>query len=274
MRKIYLIVLFSFNFYFLKAQNDTLPSKDSMVDIEQDCNASFFSSHEKVSSADKLMLVTKTNKIVSIKNFFATNEIGEQAKYVLADLDNDGKKELIIWNFTGCAHCCDEIYFFKNIASGKYQYARKVFAGNSCINDKNEISYDFYEQFGYFFTCYACAYEDSTETAPVPVRSITLKYKNGKLIVKAGDKELKSVIVDNLAKLSEKPYQKLNNDIDQDDGLRKEFALNLAVYYHSFGKNLIETKKLFDKYYRFLDSKKVWTQFVKTLSWIKKQNDF
>jgi hypothetical protein len=107
-----------------------------------------------------------------------------------------------------------------------------------------------------------------------PVHNIFLKYNKGKLLVVPGDNELRNQINDYLSKLSEEPYQKLQNDADQDDGLRKEFAFHFAVFYYSFGRNITETKKLFDKYYKYPDAKKAWTRFVSILSWTKKQNDF
>ena len=192
----------------------------------------------------------------------------------LKDLDNDGKKELVLYDYTGGAHCCDEFYVFKNIAPNKYQYVAKTFAGDVCINDKNEFIYSFYQQYGYFFTCFACEYSDTSDAGPQPINSITLRYSKGKIMVVPGDQELKNTITDNLSKLKEQPYQKLQDEADQDDGLRKEFALNLAVYYYSFGRNLVQTKMLFDKYYRFPDAKKVWTEFVEILNGIKKESDF
>jgi hypothetical protein len=146
--------------------------------------------------------------------------------------------------------------------------------GNVCITEDKQVVYNFYEPFGYFFTCYACAYEDTTATGPVPVHSVVLKYNKGKLAVLPGDKDLKNIITDNLSKLSELSYQPLQDEIDQDNGLRKEYALNLAVFYYSFRHKLMKTKKIFNKYYRFSDAKKVWSEFVKTLNWVKENNDF
>ena len=200
--------------------------------------------------------------------------MGEESQYGLADLDNDGKKELVIYNYSGGAHCCDQFFFFKNIEPNKYQLTAKTFAGNVCINGNNEILFSFYEQFGYFFTFYACAYENTSDVAPQPVAEIKLRYNNGKLSVIPGNRELKSMINDNLGKLGEQPYQKLESDIDQDNGLRKEVAFNLAAFYYSFGKNVIATKKLFDRYYKFPDAKKVWTEFFKILNQIKRDNSF
>ena len=267
---------------FIYARNyfvfqDTLHAVDSVIN-QEDCYDKFFQQSEKISSPDKTMLVKKNGKTVSLTAFLKTNPpdilIANQSQFGLADLDNDGKKELVIYNYTGGAHCCDEFYIFKNIALNKYQYAAKTFAGDVCIMDKNEFTYNFYQQFGYFFTCFACEYQDTSDVAPGPLRNIVLKYSKGRLMVIPGDKELRSMINDNLGKLKEQPYEKLSQDYDQDNGLRKEFAFNLAVYYYSFGKNLIETKKLFDKYYKFPDAKKVWSEFVLILAQIKKDNDF
>lgn len=218
------------------------------------------------------MLLTKTNKTINLPEFLKS--LGIYTDHVLADLDNDGKKELLISNYTGGAHCCDEMYIFKNIAPNKYQQAVKLFAGNTVITGKKEFAYNFYEQFGYFFTCYACAYTDTTDEAPIDLHNILLRYNKGKMVVVPGDKELRSTITDNLGKLGERPYEKLEDASSFDDGLRKEFAINLAVFYYSFGKNILETQKLFNKYYKYPDAKKVWAAFVKQLQYLKKDNDF
>lgn len=89
-----------------------------------------------------------------------------------------------------------------------------------------------------------------------------------------GDPELKSIIHGNLGKLGKKPYQPLEKDVDFDDGLRKEMAFNLAVYYYSFGRNLTETQQLFSRYYKHPDAKKVWAGFTRQLRYMREQNDF
>jgi hypothetical protein len=257
----------------LHAQEDTLHAKDSVIELK-DCYENFFAQAEKIMTPSKISLVQKNGKTTSLASFLKTEAMGRESMHGLADLDADGKKELIIYNYTGGAHCCDQYFIFKELGAGKYQYVAKTTAGNVCINEKNELVYNFYEMFGYFFTCYACSFENTSEEAPLPVAEIRLRYSKGKLIIIPGDKELRSTIQDNLAKLSEQPYKPLYGDTDQDNGLRKEFALNLAVFYYSFGKNLAETKKLFDKYYKFPDARKVWSEFVKSLGWIKRDNDF
>lgn len=246
-------------------------SYDTLIS-EKNCIEDFFGSGEKVTNPSKTLLVTKEKKTVSLDRFIDQLNMGRD--HVLTDLDKDGKKELIIFHYTGGAHCCDVVFVFRNIAPGRYQHVAKLFAGNTCISDEKEFFYDFYEQFGYFFTCYACAYADSSETAPMGISFVALRYNKGKLSVLPGDKELRSRIRDNLQKLSEQPYVKLEDVADQDNGLRKEFALNLAVFYYSFGRNLVETKKLFDLYYKYPDAKKVWLEFTTHLAAIRKGNDF
>jgi hypothetical protein len=267
-------LLFSFTILFSllsQARNNFLQQDTSEV---EDCFEKFFDKAEKLPSPDKTIVITKVGKAQTVSAYMKNGEMGEESKHGLVDLDNDGKKELVIYNYSGGAHCCDQFFFFKNIAPDNYQLTAKTFAGNVCIGDKNEITFGFYEQFGYFFTCYACAYENTSDIAPRSVSEIKLKYNKGKLSVIPGDKELRSTINDNLAKLGEQPYQKLSNEIDQDNGLRKEVAFNLANFYYSFGKNITETKKLFDKYYKFPDAKKVWAEFFGILNGIKKDNSF
>ncbi len=252
------------------AQEDSLRVADSTMD----CFDHFFDQAEKPSQPNKIILVTQAGKTISLANFIKPPGMGEEINHGLADLDHDGKKELVVYQYTGGAHCCDEFYLFKNIGPNKFQFAAKTFAGDVCITGTNKFIFNFYQQFGYFFTCFACGYDDSTESAPIPVSNIVLKYSKGKLLVVPGDKELKSQINDNLAKLGEQPYEKLEDDAAQDNGLRKEFALNLAVYYYSFGKNLVETKMLFDKYYKYPDAKKVWSAFAKQIAAVRTENKF
>lgn len=249
--------------------------KDSAIIPETDPTVIFFQENEKLTTAAfaKTVLITKAKKTIKLSAFLKAED-KMYPEHVLADLDNDCIKELILYNFTGGAHCCDEIYIFKRIATNKYQYVVKLFAGNTIITPEKEFAYGFHEQFGYFFTCFACGLEDTSDAGPVSLSHIILKYKKGKMIVVPGDAELKSTILDNLGKLSEMPFEKIDPDLGQDSGLRKEYALNLAVYYYSFGRNIIETQKLFNKYYKFQDAKKVWAAFSKQLLYLKKESDF
>lgn len=247
--------------------------QDTTTDYTADCFTDFFKRSKKIPSLAKTILVNKTGKAVSMSSFLKTGTTRD-VQYGLIDLDKDGKMELVIYDFSGGAHCCDEFYFFKNTGLNKYQLMAKTFAGNVCITDSNEFLYDFNEQFGYFFTCYACSYEVEIDNAFNPVHNIFLKYNKGKLAVVPGDNELRNQINNYLGKLSTKPYEKLKSDLDHDSGLRKEFAFHFAVFYFSFGRNMTETKKLFDKYYKFPDANKVWGQFTRIIAEIKRVNDF
>ena len=85
----------------------------------ENCYDNFFKQSEKVTSPEKIRLVLKNGKTVSLTSFVGGNDtnnvMGIQSQFGLADLDKDGKKELVVFNYTGGAHCCDEFYFFKNI---------------------------------------------------------------------------------------------------------------------------------------------------------------
>jgi hypothetical protein len=278
-RKIVVVGCFFFGAYQLQAQvpDDTIKmyQKDSAIIPETNQTVLFFQENERIPAANlsKITIVTRAKKTMKLSAFLS----GETMKYsdpVLADLDDDGRKELLVSNNTGGAHCCDEIYIYKNIAPNKYQHVAKMFAGNTVITTEKQFRYDLYENFGYFFTCFACGYLDTADEAPIHNTDIFLRYNKGKLSLIPGSAELKSIINDNLGKLGEKPYQKLDPELLQDDGSRKEFAINLAVYYFSFGKNMIETQKLFNKYYKFPDAKPVWAAFAKQLQYIRTQNDF
>lgn len=251
--------------------------RDSAVIPETESTVMFFQSAERMTEKDiaKTTIITKTRKTMKLSSFLKSGGT-EYADVVLADLDNDGKKELMISGFTGGAHCCDDIYVFKNIAPNKYQYAARLFAGHTVINAEKEFTYSFAEHFGYFFTCYACWYSDTSDAAPVDLSGVTMKYSKGKFVIAPGDKELRSTINDNLDKLGElvTDIPSDGDGIDQDEGIRKAVAMNLAVFYYSFGKNLVETQKLFNKYYLHKDAKKVWAEFIKTLKGIKNESDF
>ena len=271
--KIFLILLSMFSYSTLRAQVDSARlGKDSVMESFIDPTADFFQHGEKAASPARVSLVTKAGKTLSLAAFLKS--LGPNSDHVLADLDNDGKNELLVYDFTGGPHCCDRINIFRNIAPNKYRHVANLFAGNTTITPTREFIYDFYEQFGYFFTCFTCAYPDTTDEGPVPTSNIVLKYNTGKMQGVPPEKELRSIINDNLGKLGEQPYEKLDSASSFDNGLRKEFALNLAVYYYSYGRNMIEIQKLFNKYYKFPDAKKVWAAFVQNMLSLRKQNDF
>ena len=251
------------------------PASDTVVPdtIDSDnCLDRFFTN--PIHPDTKTFLVLPKGKVMTTAAFKKANDDEEYMKIGLTDLDHDGKKELLIYNYTGGAHCCDELYFFNKIGPNRYQLAAKTLGGVMCADDDNTFHYFFDQHFGYFFTCFACGIEDTTDEGVQPVHSIQLRYQKGKLAIVPGTTELKNLIVDNLAKLAEMPYQPIDPDLGQDDGTRKEFAMNLAVYYFSFGKNLPATKLLFTKYYNHPDKTAVWNEFSKTLQYVRADNNF
>lgn len=267
--RLYLLLILVLAFISAPAQVDT-----ASTDPSENEAPTFFSGNEKIEPGQwkKTSIVNRNRKTTTLYALM-NDEERMYPDHVLADLDDDGKKELILSRFTGGAHCCDEILVFRNTGPGRYQHAARLFGGHTIINDKKQFVFTFYEHYGYFFSCYACGLSDTSDTAPIDVKAITLRYKGGKMIAVPGDPELKSVINDNLGKLSEMPYEKLDPELSMDNGLRKEFAMNLAVYFFSFGKNLAGTKELFNRYYKFPDAVTVWNAFSKQLREMRSESD-
>jgi hypothetical protein len=276
-KTIFLLAVSIFCFSAVKAQTeDTLVmyQRDSAIVPPTEQTVLFFQENERLNagSIGKTILITKSRKTIKLAAFLKGLSM-EYPDHVLADLDKDGKNELVIYNFTGGAHCCDEIYIYKNIAPNKYQHVVKLFGGHTVITKEKAFEFSFDETFGYFFTCYACSYTDTSDAAPISLRSILLRYNKGKISVVPGDQELRSIIYDNLGKLGELPFEQ-PDEAGMDEGIRKEIAMNLVVYYYSFGRNLALTQQLFNKYYKHPDAKKVWAAFTKNLLYIKKESDF
>ncbi len=256
----------------LQAQTDSvLYARDSAIVPETNKTILFFQQVEKTVTPKKIILVTKTRKTIDLDSYI--KKLGVYAEHGLIDLDQDGNKELLVYNYTSGAHCCDEIYIYKHTTGNKYQHVAKLFAGSTIITDSNTFLYNFHEQFGEFFSCYTCGFTDESDAAPIPTRTIEMKYQKGILSIIRGDTDLRSRIKDNLAKLGETPYEMMNMDGSKEGGVRKEFALNLAVYYFAFGKSIIETRRLFNQFYKFPDARNVWTTFQRSLNSIRRESD-
>lgn len=254
-------------------QEDSTGYQDGSLEGDADPTSLFFRNGEKLPDTRKVLLTDRSGKTVTLYSLLDHDEL-QVANHCIADLDNDGIKELVVYDFTGGAHCCDEISIYRFVSPGKYRFAAKMFGGHTEITARREFVFSFDESFGYFFTCYACGLTDTSDAAPVPVRGIVLRYQKGKLLPVPGTPALLKLIRQNLQKLGRLPYGKLEDELAMDEGQRKEVAINLAVYYYSFGKNLPGTKQLFSMYYRFPDAPKVWAAFSKNLLYIKKENDF
>ena len=263
-RKIFLLVAVSFFSFMTEAQErDTLMyQRDSAILPSIDQTVLFFQQAEKPADLSKTMVITKAGKTVSLATLIKPMWNPDLA---LTDLDNDEKKELLVYQYTneksGVFNAAnDEIGFYKNTGNKKYQYAGKLSGGHSSITSSKEFIFSLDYYFDKFLNCSNCNFSDTSDDAPIPLHTVTVKYVKGKLTVVKGDQELRSMISDNLGKLGERAVP-----VDPGDGIRKEIAMNLAVYYYSFGKNLVATKTLFSKYYKQPDAKKIWIAFTKQL---------
>ncbi|HET7899138.1 MAG TPA: hypothetical protein VFL47_15735 [Flavisolibacter sp.] len=240
-----------------------------------DCFQSLFNPATKVRNKATIKLVR--NKQVQTLNLFLANELtGLEQKLALKDLDGDGVAELVIYSFTGGAHCCDEFYFFKNTGTNRYTQVAKLFAGNTCVSG-NTFLFDFAEPFGYFYTCYACELEgkkNSKGETYERLANISLQYKNGKLVTEPGTTALKEKLLRNLRYVKSLGWDGGVKQGEFDDGRRKALAHSLAVYYFSFGKNAVELKTLFKQYYPFKDAAAVWKDFREQLTNMQSQNSF
>ncbi|MFM2138803.1 MAG: hypothetical protein RJA57_1110 [Bacteroidota bacterium] len=268
--------LFIYSLWFLLLQSLVSAAQDpadTLLQEEEDPTLRFFRNAEKPSDAERFTLVGINGQTMTLAAWLKQKayQSGEQ---VLADLDHDGRKELLLYGYTGGAHCCDAITVFRESAPRRYQQAGTLYAGHTIVKSDGTFLFDLYEQFGYFFTCYACGLTDTSDAAPIDVSVVRVIYTKGRLAVVPGDQELRSLILDNLGKLRERPYVKFDDAVIQDEGQRKAFALNLAVYYFSFGKNLTATRQLFFQYYKFPDAVTVWAAFLKTLNGVRRGNSF
>lgn len=261
--------LFLFALLNSTAQNDTAMT---------DCYETFFKSSTPVKNKSSVKLVLENGKETTLSAFIKSNSVEGPLEGVgmhvgLKDLDGDKKKELVTWNFTGGAHCCDEFYFFKNTGPNKYSYTAKLFAGNTCVDGQNNFAFDLLETFGYFFTCFACGLEKEDKngkpTGLEYIANVNLRYANGKMVVVPGDEVVKQKITKNLQYIKKLGWDGGVKEDDFDDGRRKELAINLAVYYFSFGQNLTNTRQLFSAYYPFKDATKVWKAFAESLANVK-----
>ncbi|MBK8953438.1 MAG: hypothetical protein IPM85_15435 [Chitinophagaceae bacterium] len=155
----YVVLLASLWGVYLNAQvpaDSVMYAKDSVIEVETDPTTLFFQQAEKTKYPEKISLVTKSKQVVTLKKYINTlngntPEAPLYADHAFSDLDKDGRNELLIWNYTGGAHCCDEIYIFRNTALNKYQYAAKMFAGHTMITEDGSFGFSLNEYFGYFF---------------------------------------------------------------------------------------------------------------------------
>lgn len=236
------------------------------------CYENFFIALPKFKDSTSAHLVLEDGKKVTLTRFFKEEFMSPASEYGLKDLDGDGTQELVIYNNTGGAHCCDEFFIFHTIASGQFRYAAHVLGGSACINAATGmITYSLSETLGYFFGCYACGFS-SHSPAFKTLRDIKLRYAHGTLHVVPYVAAEEKQNLTNLQLLQQHGFEKVEGLTD--NGWRKEFAMNLAVWHFNHSKNWKATKQLFKKYYTFKDAARVWKEFYATLVDCAKENTF
>jgi hypothetical protein len=247
-----------------------LPTPDS-TDYEG-CYEEFFKRLPRFSDSGSAYLVWKNGKRKSLTQFFKDEFMSPVSQYGKKDLDGDGISELIIFNYTGGAHCCDEYYFFRQKSGQDFEFKAHLMGGQACIDAaSNLITYSFSELLGYFYSCYACSFNDSSGNFKT-MREIQLKYTGPKLEIVPYDKNAEQQNLKNLDVLQKNGFEKIEETMD--NGWRKEIAMNLAIWHFNHNKNWKQTKLLFNKYYKFPDASKVWKEFHRTLAESEKENSF
>jgi hypothetical protein len=250
---------------------DTLPA-DSADSYEYDCYDSFMAAAEKISDSAGLQVEVNGQDPVSFDSLVKGDFLYGHTNAGFRDLDGDGKKELLIFTYTGGMHCCDEIYILEEAKQGHYIQKAKFFAGNTCVNLKNEFSYNVYEMLGYFLSCYACLYEDSAKglVAPPPV---VYHYQKGQLVLAGDTNRVREAVFKNLNLLKDVPMNTMTEEWD-DSGVRKMYALNFATMHLLYRCDLQQTKLLFEQYYTFKDKTPVWKELKQHLQALEEQTTF
>ena len=108
---------------------DTLMhARDSAIIDPSQQTIEFFQVAEKVSDPSKVRVIAKTGKTSTLQLLLLTT-VATSTDHALADLDNDGKKELLIYILridVNPYRQPDEIWVYKNITASKYQYAGRI----------------------------------------------------------------------------------------------------------------------------------------------------
>lgn len=238
-------------------------------------------------TAKEITLVLEDGKTVPLNKFpqYYDNDGGgelisleenitDSAIRCLVDIDHDNNPELITQYFSGGAHCCDVSDIFTKVSENTYKRIGH-YVGYISV-DKNGLLLYFYEDLGYFNTCYACSIESEVKLpAEVPL-AIKLELKNGAFAYAGKDDKLNEGVEANLKVLKARGIPKMQDEMD--DGTRKAFAYYIVAYYFNTDRDLAKTKELFMKYYNNADKDKIWKELeeycVTKTSDVKKKISF
>lgn len=249
----------------------SLPSSENASDPldQRNCFAWFFKEAPVVEDSNSLFVALPGFPRISLKQMIR-DELFNNVRVVLQDLDSNGSNELVIYNYSGGAHCCDEFFVLAPDATGTYSIQTKLFGGNTCISRNYEFSYNLYEGLGYFYACYACIYTDSAKGLMLPP-PIQYRYESGRFLLSGDTAATAAAALKNLNLLRKVPIKQLQNN--EDGGLRKMIAINLATLHFLRNSNWDATRALFDRFYvNKNDANEVWQQFRKTLIDIQGMN--
>lgn len=176
------------------------------------------------------------------------------------DLDNDGIPELIVMYFSGGAHCCFQYDIFSNIGPNKYERVYTYTGGENAFQINNGIiKVSFYEQLGYFYTCYACYINEELPSKHF-FPSYNLIYKNKTLHIDGPNDSILNVITKDLEFLKNREIPPLEGDFEFDDGTRKAYASRIIAYYYNNMLDLKTTKELFYQTYLGSDRETIWEE--------------
>jgi hypothetical protein len=236
---------------------------------ERNCFNWFFKAAQPVKDSNSLFVAFPGFPRMSLKQM-VRDELFSNVRVGLHDLDKDGIDELVVYNYTGGMHCCDEFFVLAPDATGTYNLQTKLFGGHSCITNNYEFTYDLYEGFGYFYSCYACLYTDTAKGLLTPP-PIHYRYQKGRFVLSGDTAATAAAAIKNLQLLKAVLPQKFKDN--SDDGGRKMFAISLATLHFLNNGNWEITRKFFDTYYVYKkDAAVVWQEFRKILSDIEGMN--
>lgn len=179
---------------------------------------------------------------------FLGDETHLRSNHTLTDIDNDGTPELLITYHTGGAHCCNVDHLFVLTEGGQFELVFSYIGG--LYTSGNKLSLYYYQDIGYYHSCYGCTITDKLPRQDVNAEINTI-FNKGKLTQAETNPQLNESIVINLAYLSSRGIPDLDEE-GWDDGSRKEIMLHMIAY-HFNNRDVEKTKALFDQYYTWSD---------------------